>query len=167
MVVLVEADELVRLRHLIRDFFGVKPRQLFGDGGRFAIRHEGIQRQLVVDLAARRRVEPELVPDDAAAQVGAGAVAVADARARIDAERPQIVVDVVGLILDGRLVERRVAVEGVAAGLHQRVQIDAAAGHFRAVTDGADCGLLDRRIVPIVRLAAVGLQTARLHAFQR
>ena len=87
--------------------------------------------------------------------------------AALDALCPQLVVDVVALQRGARLVQPRAAVELVASGFDHGRQVDATAGNFRAAADGADRRLFDRCVVPVVRVAAPGLQNARLHPLER
>ena len=73
-VVLIEADESVRLDHLIRDLLGMGPRAVV-ESGRRPVRHVDVSASCSSFILRDRRVEPELVPDDAAAELAAVAVA--------------------------------------------------------------------------------------------
>src|SRR5260370_10008093 len=68
VVVHPETDQPIRGAHLIRDFFCVEPRIRNRDGGRDAVGQERVQGEVVVRLPAPRPVEPDSVPDDAAAK---------------------------------------------------------------------------------------------------
>ena len=59
------------------------------DCRRDAVRHERIQREMVIDLVATRRVEPQLVANDPAAQFAAVAVSLVGGVGTIDALRSQ------------------------------------------------------------------------------
>src|SRR5712692_2211791 len=65
VVSLIEANEPVRLGHLIREFCGGIPCGLI-TAPRRAIRHDEAQHVLQLVALARRPVEPELVPNDSA-----------------------------------------------------------------------------------------------------
>ena len=73
VVVLMEADDLVRGAHLIRELIRRKPRHIVRDGRR-AVRFVGVERFERIDSPPERPVEPELVADDAATEVAAVAV---------------------------------------------------------------------------------------------
>ena len=166
MVVRVEANDSIGLRHLVRRLFGEEPREFLRDGDR-TIRLEGIQRLLVINLTPASRIEPQLVLDDAPTQIAAHAVARRQRGPASNALRSQVVVNVVALKIRTGLVVRGGAVELVAARLHDRHQVDAAAGHFRAVAERPDGCLFNRRVVIVVRLTTRGLQAARLYSFER
>src|SRR5262245_27083815 len=95
---LVETNDLAGRTNLVRQFDRGKPLNLFADGRR-SIRVEAPQAVVVVPAFTSLNVEPELVPDDAAAQFGGSIPPRGNRVAAGDALRPQLVVQVVALHL--------------------------------------------------------------------
>ena len=81
---------------------------------------------------------------------------------RGDALRAQLVVEIRGRERAAGLFPGRVAVEVVAAGLHDQVEVDAAVGRLDVVRDGLHARLLERGVVEI-RAAATGLPCVGRH----
>src|SRR5439155_14026908 len=87
--VLDEADELVRLVHLIRDLPRVEVLEHVRHRRRDAVVVEGVERLHALLAPARRVVEPELVPDDPPAKLAAAVPAGIARFAAEDASPPR------------------------------------------------------------------------------
>jgi hypothetical protein len=124
---------------------------------RRAPRHvERVGDRLVVVRAPERAEEPQLVLQDRPALLDVELVEVVDLVDRADAERAQVVGQVVALPLLGRLGVLHRAGEAVAAVLRHQVHRQAAGDRFRRAAGSLVDGFLDHRFVVVRHHRAVG-----------
>ena len=163
--VLDEADELVRLVHLIRDLPRVEVLEHVGHRRRHAVVVEGVERQHALLAAARRVVEPELVPDDPSAELAAAVPARVHRVAARDAARPQLVVHIVEFQVVVGSEERAIAVELIAARLQDHVDLQTLGRRVGRVANGRNRRFLDGGIVVVIAALRSGLGAACHDAF--
>ena len=149
------------LVHLIGDFIGPHELRLVDNAG-LAVRLEHTERLLLIVPDMQRGVEPQLVPDETAAEVRAAVIAADKVIGFVDALRLERRINIRPLEPVVCLLPGHRAVEVVAAGLHDQVQIDAAIRRFHVVRDGLHSRFLERGIVEI-RAAATGLPRIGRH----
>ena len=152
-----EAGEPIPLVYLERLLVREEPRLLTLDASR-AIRFEAFQDAVVIAPLPPGDVEPQLVADDASAEIAARVVAELERVAGGNSLRLQIVVDVAALEPVARSRRERGAVKVVAAGLDDAVDGDAARRDRRVVTHRLNRRFFENRIVDVVAALRVGLR---------
>src|SRR5712692_8373398 len=111
---------------------------------RLSLKRDVVRTRLVDPRApaGNRGEEPHLVLLDRAAELRAGPEDALNLGARIDAERPETIVDIRALHVGVRVIPVDAATKGVAAALGNRVEGSAAGAGFRAHAGGLQLQLL-------------------------
>ena len=115
----------------------------------------------------RRVIEPELVADDPAAQLGAEIPAGVDRIAGSDALRDELRIDVAALEGMSRRGKKAAAVEVVAPALQDHVDLNPMRRAVGVVAYGLHRRFLDGGVVFVIAALRAGLRPRAHHAFQR